>query len=154
MPNLPWKFLLVTAALILSAPFSFAQAKPTVAVALSWSNASGSAAWPACTATTKVACNDYYVVTDVTGSPVTLTTPGSLPATASSYTAAVPTNNVYTARSYTLTLMYKDINGAEVTGPLATCGSGNTPPPCLVSGLTPTTPPAVTGFTGTPVPAQ
>lgn len=134
-----------------SLPALAATPAPTTQVALTWGFASG-AAWSSCSSTVKAACNDYLLVYDNTVTPaVLLNTAGSLAPTATAYTAAVPSNNAYTSRSYTVVVMYKDIAGAEQTGPTSTCGSGNTAPPCAVTGLIPTAPPNVTGLTGTPV---
>jgi hypothetical protein len=126
---------------------------PTTQVALKWTLPASP--WPQCTTSTTAACNDYFLVVDqtVASKPVTLNAANSLASTATTYTAAVPAGNVYATRLYALVLMFKDSSGAEVTGPTATCGSANTAPPCAVA-VTPTTPPNVTGFTGTAVPAQ
>jgi hypothetical protein len=142
------KLLSLLALSIFSLTAHAATAAPSTAV--NWTWLAPVNPYPPCTTTVKVACNDYYVPADVTpGGAFTIS--DHIAVTATSYTEKLPAGNAYTTRQFTLTLMYKDVSGAEQTGPVATCGSSNTPPPCTVSSIIPNPPPNVTGLTGTPV---
>jgi hypothetical protein len=116
-------------------------------VTLNWKNAA--TPWTPCSATVTTACEDHKIINDVSYPPAIITVANSIAPSAVTTTFNAPSPSYSAAHLYNLVIVYKDITGATQFDAPATCGSGNTAPPCSVTGFPVDVPPVPTGFTGT-----